>query len=371
MPYLSTDSEHCELRFGANLLGGRGDGSVALAPLAAMPPTALILVRGEGGTVMRRLFSRVDIRVDGEILGSATVELLDGSHVEIAGCRLIYNNTADAITGRTFAPALRSSGERLAPVPDEDLSRWLLRELRTGRAIPIPRSGMLIGRSEECRLVVAGRNVSRKHALLEPAAAGFSITDQSANGTLVNGTRCQQRQSLGRGDVVRIGDEDYRVEDGGAIEPPTSERDRPTEVMPTVPIAELRAAMARPEPLASLAVVRGRLRGKFFVVERPVCSIGAGESNDVRLGDDSVDTAHATLLLKAGTWYATDLRSHNGTFVDGYRIAGERALAFGSTLSVGDVVMVFRARRSAPEPERPKPGGFLRRLGRLLEALSA
>src|SRR5262245_39818705 len=233
MPYLSMDSEHCELRFGANLLGGRGDGSVALSALAPMPPTALILVRGEGGTVVRRLFSRVDIKVDGEILGSATVELLDGSHVEIGGCRLIYNNTAESISGRTLTPMLRPSGERLAPVPDEDLSAWLLRELPTGRTIAIPRAGLVIGRSQEGRLIVPGPHDARKHAMLEPAAAGFAITDQSSNGTLVNGARCQQRQSLSRGDVLRIGDEDFRVEDGGALVPPTSERDRPTEVVPT------------------------------------------------------------------------------------------------------------------------------------------
>ena len=83
MPYLSFDSEYCELRFGANLLGGRGEGSVLLSVLAALPPTALILVSGDGRTTIRRLPSRFPIRVDGEILGSASMELLDNSHLEV------------------------------------------------------------------------------------------------------------------------------------------------------------------------------------------------------------------------------------------------------------------------------------------------
>src|SRR5690349_18060880 len=64
MPFLTSESEWCELRFGANLLGGRGDGSVGISTLAPMPPTALLLVRGEAAPVIRRLPSRVEIRVD-------------------------------------------------------------------------------------------------------------------------------------------------------------------------------------------------------------------------------------------------------------------------------------------------------------------
>jgi pSer/pThr/pTyr-binding forkhead associated (FHA) protein len=364
MPFLSSDSEHCELRFGANLLGGRSDGSVALAPLVSLPPTALILVKSDAGAVIRRLPSRVSIRVDGELLGSAPVELLDGSHLEVGEHRLIYNNSAENLATRSASPAagMRSSAEHRAVDPGE-LSTWLLRELRTGRTIPVPKAGMLIGRSEDCHLVVNGRGVSRRHALLEPGAAGFAISDQSANGTLVNGIPCRPRQPLTRGDVVRIGEEDYRMENGGVINEATSESQRPTEVMPLVPVA---VQEVRPEPLASLEVTRGRLRGTHYSIERPVCAIGSARNNDLRLADASVAPAHATLLLKADTWYVTDLRSPHGTFVNGYRVAGERALAPGSTLTIGHVTLVFRARQKAPEPEPVEHGGWLPRLFRFL-----
>lgn len=377
MPYLSFDNEYCELRFGANLLGGRGEGSVLLSVLASMPPMALILVSGDGRTTIRRLPSRFPIRVDGEILGSASMELLDNSHLEIGEHRLIFNLSVDipeangarevtSSSSPTAGGTGRPSTERPIPEIDpNDHSPWLLREMRTGRLVSVPRAGMLIGRSEECHLVVPGRGVSRRHALLEPYAAGFAVSDLSANGTLVNGVKCRDHQSLVSGDVIRVGLEDYRVENGSATQEPHSESQRPTEFVPTVaaPVDN-----ERPEPLASLEITRGALRGTHYSIERPVCAIGSSRANDLRLNDSSVAPHHATLLLKGDTWYVTDLRSRHGTFVNGYRVATERALAPGCTLTVGHVTLVFRARRSMPALEEEQAEGLMRRFWKFLMA---
>jgi pSer/pThr/pTyr-binding forkhead associated (FHA) protein len=377
MPYISFDSEYCELRYGANLLGGRGEGSVLLAVLSAMPPAALILVSEGGRTTIRRLPSRFPIRVDGEILGSASMELLDNSHIEVGEHRLIFNlsvetpaaNGAHEVTmgnASTAGGAGRPGGER--PIPDidpNDISPWLLREMRTGRIIGVPRAGMLIGRSEDCHLVVPGRGVSRRHALLEPYATGFAISDLSANGTLVNRIRSRDHQALSTGDIIRIGDEDYRVENGSATRPPQAESQRATEFVPTVPMP---TDDERPEPLASLEVMRGSLRGTHYSIERPVCAIGSSRANDLRLADPSVAPSHATLLLKGETWYVTDLRSRHGTFVNGYRVATERALAPGCSLTVGHVTLVFRAKRSMPAPEPEQPEGWITRFVKFLRA---
>jgi pSer/pThr/pTyr-binding forkhead associated (FHA) protein len=379
MPYLSFDSEYCELRFGANLLGGRGEGSVLLSVLASLPPTALILVSGDGRTTIRRLPSRYPIRVDGEVLGSASMELLDNSHLEVGEYRLIFNLTVDipaangahevegsAKASTTAGGADRPNTERAIPdIDPTDLSPWLLREMRTGRIINVPRGGLLIGRSEECHLVVSGRGVSRRHALIEPYAAGFAISDLSANGTLVNGIKSREHQALASGDVLRIGLEDYRVENGSAVQAPHSESQRPTEFVPTIaaPVDN-----ERPEPLASLEVMRGALRGTHYSIERPVCAIGSSRANDLRLADTSVAPHHATLLLKGDTWYVTDLRSRQGTFVNGYRVATERALAPGCTLTVGHVTLVFRARKSTPAREPEPVEGWLLKFVKFLRA---
>jgi pSer/pThr/pTyr-binding forkhead associated (FHA) protein len=99
-----------------------------------------------------------------------------------------------------------------------------------------------------------------------------------------------------------------------------------------------------------------------------VCAIGRAENNDVQLAHDSVSASHATLLLKRGTWYVVDLQSANGTYVDGYRVAGERALPEGATLRTGDVTMRLRQLTSVMKPSDPTQamGGFWRRLSRKL-----
>jgi len=377
MPFLSFDSEYCELRFGANLLGGRGEGAVLLSVLALLPPTALILVGTDGRTTIRRLPSRFPVRVDGEILGSASMELLDNSHLEVGEHRLIFNLSVDtpAASGAhevssSSAPTAGAAGRPSTehPVPDidpNDLSPWLLREMRTGRIVGVPRAGMLIGRSEDCHLVVPGRGVSRRHALIEPYATGFAISDLSANGTLVNRIRSREHQPLSAGDTIRIGDEDYRIENGSATRPPQSESQRATEFLPTVAAP---SENERPEPLASLEVMRGSLRGTHYSIERAVCAIGSSRANDLRLNDPSVAPSHATLLLKGETWYVTDLRSRHGTFVNGYRVATERALAHGCSLTVGHVTLIFRARKSMPAPEQEQPDGWFTRFVNFLRA---
>ena len=96
-----------------------------------------------------------------------------------------------------------------------------------------------------------------------------------------------------------------------------------------------------PAPLAMLEATRGKLAGQRWRVDRAVSTLGRGVENDVRVADDSVSMSHATLLLKGDEWFLVDLRSSNGTYVDGHRISGERALVLGSTLRFGAVELTF------------------------------
>ena len=90
-----------------------------------------------------------------------------------------------------------------------------------------------------------------------------------------------------------------------------------------------------------LLVKNGRAAGHRHLITRPVTAIGRADSSDVRLLGPSVSGTHATLLLKGERWYVVDLDSSNGTFVDGYRIAGERELSDGCVLRTGDVELTF------------------------------
>ena len=55
-----------------------------------------------------------------------------------------------------------------------------------------------------------GNDVSRHHAELSVSASGYFLRDLSANGVFVNGARAGDAHPLRRGDVIRIGTEEFR-----------------------------------------------------------------------------------------------------------------------------------------------------------------
>jgi pSer/pThr/pTyr-binding forkhead associated (FHA) protein len=183
----------------------------------------------------------------------------------------------------------------------------------------------------------------------------------------VNGQRIVGTYLLANGDVVRVQDEELRVElDPSAATSMT--RGEQTTLMDLSQITrgvteEHARSMASRVPTASLEIVRGKFSGASFQIERAVCSIGRGEENDVRTRDDTVSTTHATLLRKQGSWFVVDLRSMNGTFVDGSRVSGERELHPGACVRVGGVELMFRAidsKEQAPVQNAPRRGAWTR-----------
>ena len=70
----------------------------------------------------------------------------------------------------------------------------------------------LLGRNDDCGVVLAGSNVSRHHAEIRADQHGLFIVDLgSTNGTLVNGIAIDNHRLL-HADIVTIGDHELRVE---------------------------------------------------------------------------------------------------------------------------------------------------------------
>ncbi|MGE0548180.1 MAG: FHA domain-containing protein [Kofleriaceae bacterium] len=64
-----------------------------------------------------------------------------------------------------------------------------------------------IGRSQQGGLIVLASSVSREHAEVSEADAGWQVRDLgSRNGTFVDGTRCQTSQPLPARSVLKVGD---------------------------------------------------------------------------------------------------------------------------------------------------------------------
>jgi pSer/pThr/pTyr-binding forkhead associated (FHA) protein len=365
MPLLIFGAQRRELRVGNNTIGGTED--IVFPALEGFPRLAVIALTANGEATIASLGGDTPVTVDGVLLGGEPKPLRDGSSLQVGHRCLVYR--------------AESKGEESVVVTGES-DGWKLIELQTGRIHDIPTRGMVIGRDDDCDLVVSAHNVSRRHAVIRKVGTGYTVTDESANGTFVNDVRVQAEQTLARGDKLRIGTAVFRLERSATTGSLTgAETHRfPSVVVPGLPSdsdgnRDVAKAPRRSGPvglteLAVLEVIRGPLGGTRFPLTRAVCSIGRTEDNDIVIADESVSSSHATIMQKAGSWYVVDLRSANGTYIDGYRVAAERMLSEGSVLTIGQVKMVFLpATNPGQQPHGTQPLlGMFRHLAKLLRS---
>ncbi len=247
--------------------------------------------------------------------------------------------------------------------------------LTDGREYKV-KDGLVFGRDAGSDVVVTGTEVSRVHAEICPQSDGYVLTDSSANGTFVNGTRITDPRPLARADVIRIGSDEFRfyadprhvaepqtaaapgetteaTPDEGPAEPPPGASHRLFDTLHAMPVTDLTSAAlsTRTAPLASLLIRSGSLKGNRIPVSLAAANIGRGDDNDVIIADPSVSATHARLERRETIWNLADRGSTNGTFVDGELVTEETPLGPGSTLRFGDVSVLFEPLDE--EDERP------------------
>jgi hypothetical protein len=86
--------------------------------------------------------------------------------------------------------------------------------LDAGSDVVLNSAPLTVGRGEQNDVELAGDEfASAEHARFDPRRDGVWIVDVgSTNGTYVNGARIQRPRKLADGDVVRIGETDFRFE---------------------------------------------------------------------------------------------------------------------------------------------------------------
>src|SRR5215813_13840715 len=82
--------------------------------------------------------------------------------------------------------------------------------------------------------------------------------------------------------------------------------------------------------------------------------VGRMQGNDLMLPKGNVSKRHARLLLREGRVIVTDLKSTNGTYVNGRKIAQATILGEGDRIYVGDFVLRVELTGPSTNPAAPR-----------------
>lgn len=105
-----------------------------------------------------------------------------------------------------------------------------------------------------------------------------------------------------------------------AAKPPKSRRGQPTQAV----------------------IVGGNGAGGAVRLTNETVTLGRGPECDLTIDDEYISTRHAVFRQHEGLWYAEDLGSTNGTFVDAARIHGPTEVRIGSLVRLGKTTLELR-----------------------------
>src|SRR5258708_6467153 len=78
------------------------------------------------------------------------------------------------------------------------------------------------------------------------------------------------------------------------------------------------------------------LPGRSVALFEGEITLGRSRGCGIVLADPCISRVHALVAVRSGRVYLQDLRSSNGTFVDGERITGEQEITEGDRISIGN-----------------------------------
>jgi len=105
-PSLRAGDDQFSLAPGVHALGGRAPDAVPLAALQSQPRAATLIVSDEGVTVLQRTTASVVVRVDGEPIGIAPIELRGGTRIEFGECRVWFETEAPSALSVVTVPTV-------------------------------------------------------------------------------------------------------------------------------------------------------------------------------------------------------------------------------------------------------------------------
>lgn len=234
---------------------------------------------------------------------------------------------------------------------------------------------LLIGRGEDCDLVLADTHVSRRHASVAVVDGAVWLRDlASANGTYVNAQRIEGAVQLFHGDSLRFDTASFQLlGQGGDLTParPHGEtRHRPLALaetdarIETTELAQVdwkETATATPEPAqdeiagAYFVGLSAPIEGRVFRLRPGKSQIGRDVDCEIWIDESSISLQHCDVEVSADGAQVTAHRTTNGTWLNGDSVL-TASLADGDVLQCAGVRLGYRA--GAVESRRDRRIGF-------------
>ena len=205
----------------------------------------------------------------------------------------------------------------------------------------ITKSPFTMGRNPKSDLIIHDTLASRDHAVIRESKGKFILEDnKSRNATMVNRKKITS-VTLADGDEIQIGD--YRIMFVEKSTAPSSKDVSDLEEMETTIIkldsALLHEAAAAASAESSAPVTLGleMLEGKSAGTRYPLKNktiIGRSKA-DINTNDPKTSRHHAAIELKEDGYHFMDLRSTNGSLLNGKEVKSQR-LSPGDIIKIGD-----------------------------------
>jgi pSer/pThr/pTyr-binding forkhead associated (FHA) protein len=95
--------------------------------------------------------------------------------------------------------------------------------------------------------------------------------------------------------------------------------------------------------MASITVVAGPSEGDYYPLGQRPMVVGRDEAVPIQLTDELVSRKHAQIRWDSGgsAYHLLDMKSANGTSVNGREIAGDLALRDGDIIELGNSKLMF------------------------------
>lgn len=235
----------------------------------------------------------------------------------------------------------------------------VIRGPETGRSARLSRFPIVIGREAGCDFVLSDPSVSRRHARIRLDGAELFLENLSGKASLrVNGERIQQGR-LPSASRVSLGDSEVRLQLIARLSQPVKTvAERPTKtIQEPIPLS-----INMDQTDLSVLIHSPDGNSRTVVLSKPEIIFGRDPGCDVPVDDFKMSQRHFCIRRTPHHFHLEDLRSTNGTQIDGQRTSWG-PLKNGARISAGRtrflVQFVPRVASSqvaaAAVADRPKP----------------